>query len=148
MHSKTEGKATLLCKDLGDLVRVAKEIIKFAGDKKIWLFEGEMGAGKTTLIKSICKVFGVRDNISSPTFALVNEYRNDADDVFYHFDFYRIRNEGEAMDIGCDDYFYSGDFCFIEWPSKIPSLIPEDHLSIRIREEKDNSRIIELSMHE
>lgn len=148
MFNKEDEKATLVCKDLGDLVRVAKEIIKFAGNNRIWLFEGEMGAGKTTLIRSICREFGIEDNISSPTFALVNEYRNDKDEVFYHFDFYRIKNETEALDIGCDDYFYSGDFCFIEWPSKIPSLIPAGHLLIEIREGKENSRIIELSMHE
>jgi tRNA threonylcarbamoyladenosine biosynthesis protein TsaE len=147
-HNKTGSKIELVCKDLLDLDRVAKEIIKFAGVNKIWLFEGEMGAGKTTLIKSICRILGIKDNISSPTFSLVNEYQNGKGEIFYHFDFYRINNEEEAMDIGCDEYFDSGNHCFIEWPSKIPALIPDEYMMVHIKEEADQSRTIDLRMHE
>ncbi len=132
------------CDSISDLPEVARRIIKEAGDCKVWLFEGAMGAGKTTLIREICAVFEVEDNVSSPTFSLVNEYQNHLGDVFYHFDFYRIKSETEAMDIGCDEYFYSGNFCFIEWPSQIPGLIPESNLTIRIFEKADHTRSIVL----
>lgn len=127
-----------------DLQRVAESTITLAGNYRIWLFEGEMGTGKTTFIKVLCKVFGVVDDVNSPTFALVNEYIDRQDTRFYHFDFYRIKNEEEAMDIGADEYFYSGDRCFIEWPEKIPSLIPDEFLRIFISINSDNTRKIVL----
>lgn len=126
------------------LQRVAESTIILAGNYRIWLFEGEMGTGKTTFIKVLCKVFGVVDDVNSPTFALVNEYIDRQDTRFYHFDFYRIKNEEEAMDIGADEYFYSGDRCFIEWPEKIPSLIPDEFLRIFISINSDNTRKIVL----
>jgi tRNA threonylcarbamoyladenosine biosynthesis protein TsaE len=91
-----------------------------------------MGAGKTTLIKSICKVLGVKDNVSSPTFSLVNEYHTIKGEIVYHFDFYRIKSEEEASDIGVDEYFYSDEYCFVEWPSMIPSLWPDEYVMINI----------------
>src|SRR5690606_19311316 len=89
------------CDSIQELPDLAREIISEAGDYKVWLFEGDMGAGKTTLIREICSAFEVEDNVSSPTFSLVNEYQNNSGEIFYHFDFYRIKSEAEAMDIGC-----------------------------------------------
>ena len=138
----------LLLSDLRDINKVAQEIIKYANDETIWLFEGEMGAGKTTLIKAICQQLGIVDETSSPTFALVNVYENEKGNEFYHFDFYRIEEEVEAIDIGADEYFYSGRLCFIEWSEKIPSLIPAKNLKISINLDAENNRIIGLSKHE
>src|SRR3954463_14989598 len=106
---------------LNDLPEVARAFIKDAKNAKIWLFKGEMGAGKTTFIKVLGQAFGVVDAMSSPTFSIVNEYLTKDEKKIYHFDFYRIRNEAEAYDIGTEEYFYSGNQCFIEWPEKIPS---------------------------
>ncbi len=145
---QAKGKSTQQIDNLNidDLPDASKNIITFAGDHKIWLFEGEMGAGKTTLIKALCKAFGVVDEVSSPTFALVNEYVNRKHATFYHFDFYRIENEEEAMDIGVDEYFYSEHLCFVEWPGKIPSLIPDEFLRIFITINSDNTRKIVLEI--
>jgi tRNA threonylcarbamoyladenosine biosynthesis protein TsaE len=143
-----EQQATLVCSTEADLDQVARGIITFAGNNKIWLFYGAMGTGKTTLIKSICSAYNVADPVGSPTFAIVNEYRSREDQVFYHFDFYRIEDETEAMDIGCDEYFYSGKHCFVEWPEKIVSLFPDRYVSIEISVREDQSRSIVLSKHE
>jgi tRNA threonylcarbamoyladenosine biosynthesis protein TsaE len=128
---------------------VAKQILSFAKDNncKIWLLEGEMGAGKTTLIKSVCQVLGVKDIVQSPTYGLVNEYAFDKGKV-YHFDFYRIKNEVEALDIGFEEYIHTDNYCFIEWPTKIPSLLPLNYLKININFVDQNQRIIHLSTHE
>lgn len=130
-----------------DLNKVAKEIIKYSGDQNIWIFYGEMGSGKTTLIKAIAGRLGIEDNVHSPTFSIVNEYINLRDEVFYHFDFYRIKNEIEAMDIGIDEYFDSGNLCFIEWPQKIPSLLPEKYLKVDIKITSDIGREINIEHH-
>lgn len=130
-----------------ELDNAAKAIIQYSKGLNIWIFYGEMGAGKTTLIKAIANEFGVEDNVHSPTFSLVNEYRNLKDDVFYHFDFYRIKDETEAMDIGVEEYFDSGDICFIEWPQKIPSLLPETFLKINIKITSPTTRELNLSQH-
>ena len=131
---------------LSDLEEAAKKIIAFSGNIKIWAFEGEMGAGKTTMIKAICKVLGVKENVTSPTFSLVNEYRSVEQEVFYHFDFYRLKQEEEALDIGVEEYFYSGNHCFIEWPSKISSLLPLEFMAISISV-NDGTRTIKLSQN-
>jgi tRNA threonylcarbamoyladenosine biosynthesis protein TsaE len=123
-----------------EISRVAQSIIDYADDVSVWLFEGEMGAGKTTLIKEICKALGVHETVSSPTYSLVNEYRDAKGNDLYHFDFYRINNEEEASDIGADDYFYSGEYCFIEWPTKIPSLLPDSYCTISIKVVADYKR--------
>lgn len=117
---------------LDNIRQVAKALIKNFGSQKVWLFEGEMGSGKTTLIKEVCYELSVLDNVTSPTYSLVNEYCTPKNQVIYHFDFYRIKSEIEAMDIGCEEYFYSGNYCFIEWPTKIPSLLPENYGIIAI----------------
>lgn len=131
-----------------DLPKLVPFILEFAGDHTVWLLEGTMGAGKTTLIKAICQYLKVVDNVNSPTYALINEYRNPEDRVFYHFDFYRLKNENEARDIGCLEYFYSGDLCLIEWGSKIPGLVPERHLKINIEVQPDESRKIILEKYD
>lgn len=118
--------------ELSELNKVAEKIIKFADNVKVWAFEGEMGAGKTTLIKEICRVLQVEDNVTSPTFSLVNEYYSTLGNTIYHFDFYRLKDESEALDFGVEEYLYSGNYCFLEWPSKVPSHLPEDIININI----------------
>lgn len=116
------------------LAGLAQELIVFAGDRKVWAFYGEMGAGKTTFIRIICEQLKVRENVSSPTFSLVNEYMSEKlREPVYHFDFYRINNEREAVDIGCEEYFESGNLCMVEWPEKILNLLPHPHLKISIK---------------
>ncbi len=128
---------------LDQIQEVADQIIA-SNPKKIILFNGEMGVGKTTLIKQLCKSLGVQDATSSPTFSLVNEYYTSNNQVVYHFDFYRLNKETEALDMGVDDYLYSGNWCFIEWSKKIASLIPEEHSNITIELMADGKRNLEL----
>jgi tRNA threonylcarbamoyladenosine biosynthesis protein TsaE len=137
----------LIVKSKTELDSAARKIIKFAEGQTIWLFEGEMGSGKTTLIKAIARVLGVEDMVQSPSFGIVNEYRNPQDDIFYHFDFYRIKDETEALDLGANEYFDSGDLCFIEWPQKISSLIPDSYLSVEIEITSETSRVLNLTQH-
>lgn len=115
-----------------DQIQEVAEQILAQNPKKIILFNGEMGVGKTTLIKQLCKNLGVEDATSSPTFSLVNEYYTSKNEIVYHFDFYRLNKETEALDMGVDDYLYSGNWCFIEWSEKIASLIPEEHSVVTI----------------
>jgi len=113
------------------LPEAASEILSFASNNRVFLFYGDMGAGKTTLIKSLCSKLGSADNITSPTFAIVNEYTGP--NTIYHFDFYRLKNQSEAMDIGFEEYLYSGNYCFIEWPEKIPDLLPLHYVTVSIQ---------------
>lgn len=129
---------------LEDIASVA-EIVVAQNPQKVILFHGEMGAGKTTFIKQLCKTLGVTEATSSPTFSLVNEYQTIDNQIVYHFDFYRLKNENEALDMGADDYFYSGNWCFIEWAEQIPNLIPEEHSIITIQELPDGKRLLHLS---
>ncbi|WP_348812564.1 tRNA (adenosine(37)-N6)-threonylcarbamoyltransferase complex ATPase subunit type 1 TsaE [Flavobacterium maritimum] len=129
---------------LNQLEEVAQKIID-QNPKKVILFHGEMGVGKTTLIKQLCKSLGVTEATSSPTFSLVNEYQAKDNQLVYHFDFYRLNRETEALDMGVDDYLYSGNWCFIEWAEKIPNLIPESHSVITIELLPDGKRSLELS---
>jgi tRNA threonylcarbamoyladenosine biosynthesis protein TsaE len=131
----------LTAQTLSDLSAVASQIITFAGNEKVFLFNGDMGAGKTTFIKSLCEALGVKEAVTSPTFAIVNEYR--ATDVkIFHFDFYRLKTQTEALDMGAEEYFYSGNYCFIEWPEKIPDMLPLHYISVNIKALNDDSREI------
>lgn len=136
-------------KDVGleDLDQVAAGILEKTGNRTVWLFHGEMGSGKTTFIKAVCRCLGVKEAMSSPTFSIVNEYLTTDGRRIYHFDFYRIKDEAEAFDIGSEEYFYSGDLCLIEWPEKIPSLVPEHHVDVYITVQNENQRTIALSVH-
>ena len=118
--------------NITQLPKIASQIIDLAKDTKNILFYAEMGAGKTTLIKEIIKQLGVTDNVSSPTFSLVNEYISDKNELIYHFDFYRIEDETEALDIGIEDYFYKDAWCFMEWPQNIESFLPENAIAVNI----------------
>jgi tRNA threonylcarbamoyladenosine biosynthesis protein TsaE len=141
---------TISITHLNELPNVAQKIIAFAGSQKIWLLEGEMGAGKTTLSKAICAELGVIDTVSSPTFAIVNQYLTNSQQTIYHFDFYRLKNEAEAFAIGVEEYFDSGSLCLIEWADKIPTLIPENHLEISITKDtlvQNEKREIHLQLY-
>lgn len=133
---------------LTDLNEVATAFLEGAGNCKIWLVSGEMGSGKTTFIKAMCQQLGVTDGMSSPTFSIVNEYLTGGNNRIFHFDFYRIKSEAEAYDIGTEEYFYSGNYCFIEWPEKIPSLIPSTRAEVSLALENKHQRILSLSVHD
>src|SRR5690606_13331013 len=120
-----------VAKSLSDLPDVAQEIISTFPEERIFLFYGNMGAGKTTLIHALCAALGVQEQTSSPTFSIVNEYSSQKG-TLYHFDFYRLKNESEAYDLGYEEYFYSGNYCFVEWPEKIANLLPEQYLKIAV----------------
>lgn len=128
---------------LEQIHQVAQKVLK-QNPQKVILFNGDMGVGKTTFIKALSKALGVKDATSSPTFSLVNEYEADAGKLVYHFDVYRLKNEGEAYDMGIDEYLYSGEWCFIEWAEKIPSLIPQQHSIIDIKLLPDGNRQLTL----
>ena len=138
----------IICKDLAELENTALKIINHIGSNGIWLVEGQMGAGKTTLVKALCKKLGVRDTVNSPTFSIVNEYENGAGEPIYHFDFYRIKNLEEAKDIGFEEYLYSGYLCLIEWSSLVMELIDTPYWRIDILVNDDDSRIITLSQND
>ncbi|MBA4848839.1 tRNA (adenosine(37)-N6)-threonylcarbamoyltransferase complex ATPase subunit type 1 TsaE [Emticicia sp. BO119] len=131
--------------NIADLEEIAKKIIRSAGDKTIWIFEGEMGAGKTTLIKAICKELGVESAVQSPTFSIVNEYITERGAPVYHFDFYRLKRESEALDFGVEEYFDSGNICLLEWAEKIESLLPENCYTVQIEVIDENSRNLQLN---
>lgn len=128
---------------LDEINEVAHKILS-QNPKKVILFNGNMGVGKTTLIKSLAKNLGVNDATSSPTFSLVNEYQIATNQYIYHFDVYRLKNETEALDMGIDEYLYSGNWCFIEWAENIPNLIPDEHSTITIEQLPDGKRHLTL----
>ncbi len=125
---------------LKELKKTAVKIINEFNEEKIFVLQGPMGSGKTTLIKLLCETLGVSETVTSPTFALINEYRNNNSDKLYHFDFYRINSQSEAFDFGYEEYFFSGSYCFIEWPEKIENLLPEKFVKISIDENQDGTR--------
>jgi tRNA threonylcarbamoyladenosine biosynthesis protein TsaE len=126
---------------LENIREAAKRFIHEIGERKVFAFYGKMGAGKTTFIKAICEELGVEDVITSPTFAIINEYTA-TDGVVYHFDFYRIKKLEEVYDMGYEDYFYSGALCFIEWPELIEEVLPDDAVKVTITEQADGTRTI------
>lgn len=125
------------------LAEAAAELMVESRDRRVWLLYGEMGAGKTTLIKVLCNLLGIESGMSSPTFSIVNEYLGNASKKIFHFDFYRLKNVSEAFDIGIEEYFDSGSYCFVEWPEKISPLCPPDAFEVRIKEMDKSTRVIE-----
>jgi tRNA threonylcarbamoyladenosine biosynthesis protein TsaE len=130
--------------DLEEIRRAAQQVIAACGDETVWLFEGSMGAGKTTFIKAICQELGVLNMVQSPTFSIVNEYLTDSSETIYHFDCYRLKNVDEAYDIGVEEYLDSGNLCLIEWPDKIEELLPEKFIKISITQLSNGKRSIVL----
>jgi tRNA threonylcarbamoyladenosine biosynthesis protein TsaE len=128
-------------KNIDGLKHAAEELIAFGGEEKIFLFYGDMGAGKTTLIKSLCASLGVHEPVTSPTFSIVNEYDGEKSKI-YHFDFYRLKNQTEALDLGYEEYFYSGNYCFIEWPEKIAGLLPDHYIRVDLKVLDENERLL------
>lgn len=127
--------------NLASIRDAARRFVENIGESTVFAFYGKMGAGKTTFIKAVCEELGVEDVITSPTFAIVNEYRSDSTgELVYHFDFYRIKKIDEVYDMGYEDYFYSGALCFIEWPELVEDLLPGDAVIVKITEEADGSR--------
>ncbi|HNW53058.1 MAG TPA: tRNA (adenosine(37)-N6)-threonylcarbamoyltransferase complex ATPase subunit type 1 TsaE [Bacteroidales bacterium] len=127
------------CKSPDELPPIALNLISFHKDKRIFAFHGEMGAGKTTFIKTMCACLKVTDTVSSPTFAIVNEYFTENSGSIYHFDLYRIKSWTELLEIGYEDYFFSGNYCLLEWPEKIVNLLPEETVHVTIEVSADGS---------
>jgi tRNA threonylcarbamoyladenosine biosynthesis protein TsaE len=137
---------TIQISSLEKISEAAREFISQMGDDTVFAFYGKMGAGKTTFIKALCKELGVNDEVNSPTFAIINEYRSETtSELIYHFDFYRIKKLEEVYDLGYEDYFYSGALCFIEWPELIEELLPTDAKKVSIDEITDGARIITIN---
>ena len=134
--------------DIEHIREAAREFINQIGDRRVFAFYGKMGAGKTTFVKAICEELGVEDVITSPTFAIINEYSTNVErstfnvQRIFHFDFYRIKKLEEVYDMGYEDYFYSGALCFIEWPELIEDILPEDAVRVSIEEQADGSRLV------
>lgn len=129
--------------NLENIREAARQFVDALGESTVIAFYGKMGAGKTTFVKAVCEELGVEDVITSPTFAIVNEYRSETNgELIYHFDFYRIKKLEEVYDMGYEDYFYSGALCFIEWPELIEELLPGDALKVTIAEQEDGSRLV------
>ena len=128
---------------LSELERVAEEILSSMGERRVVLLRGGMGAGKTTLVSRIAAQLGAEDTVTSPTFALVNQYEG-RESTIYHFDFYRINRVEEVFDLGYEEYFYSGELCFVEWPEMVEGLLPEDAMEVRITVGDDDKRIFEI----
>lgn len=137
----------LRCPNLAALPEVAEQILAVAKDQNIWLFKGEMGAGKTTLIKAICSQLGVEDTVASPSYSIINEYKLGTGKLF-HFDFYRVESLEEARNIGVEEYFDSGNYCFIEWFGKVDPLLPDVGLLISIKGTQEEERIIDVKTYD
>lgn len=133
---------------LADLEKVGGELVQFIDGLTVLVFHGEMGSGKTTFVKAIGKVLEVQDVMSSPTFSIVNEYQTNTGKRIFHFDFYRIKNETEAYDIGVEEYFESRHYCFVEWPEKIPTLLPLQYAEVFIKIDDNTHRTIAFSIHD
>jgi tRNA threonylcarbamoyladenosine biosynthesis protein TsaE len=132
---------------LPDLPEIARKIIEAFPDERVFAFSGDLGAGKTTLIKELCKTAGVTEEVTSPSFAIINEYDAGGIDLIYHFDFYRIKKIEEVLDIGYEEYLYSGYYCFLEWADKIEELLPDRYVYITIVKcDDDHQRDISVSL--
>lgn len=135
---------SLELKSLSELNIVAEKFLRLMRDKKVFAFFGPMGVGKTTFIKALCNELGVVEIVTSPTFALVNEYYTGSGESIFHFDFYRIEEIEEVYDFGYEDYFFSGNYCFIEWPDKVAEILPKEVVFVQLVENEDGSRTINL----
>ncbi|MBR6078293.1 MAG: tRNA (adenosine(37)-N6)-threonylcarbamoyltransferase complex ATPase subunit type 1 TsaE [Paludibacteraceae bacterium] len=129
---------------LENIADAAKKFLAEAGDRRVFAFHGGMGAGKTTFIKALCSELGVTEVVASPTFAIVNEYMAQNGEPVYHFDLYRVKTMDEACDFGCEDYFYSGSYCFIEWPELVEPLLPDDTVDVCMTVDDEGHRAVEL----
>lgn len=129
------------------LSATAETLLRCAGKQKVWLLVGDMGAGKTTLIRALCAQLGVQDCVSSPTFSLLHEYATVSGDAVYHFDFYRIKHEEEALHLDCMAYFESGSHCFIEWPARIVNLLPATYFEICFTVQDRDSRVLDIKSY-
>lgn len=134
--------AQITIKNTSDIRRAAAEFAAATKHARVIAFYGQMGAGKTTFIKALCEAKGVKDDVTSPTFALVNEYTDGQGSPIYHFDFYRIKRIDEVYDLGYEDYFYSGSLCLLEWPELIEQILPEDTVRVTIAVQNDGSRTL------
>lgn len=134
---------TISIDSLEKIREAAREFVANIGENSVFAFYGKMGAGKTTFIKAVCEELGVEDVITSPTFAVVNEYRSETTgELIYHFDFYRVKKIDEVYDMGFEDYFYSGALCFIEWPELCEEVLPSDTVKVTIEEQPDGARVV------
>ncbi len=138
-----EGKLRIIISSLKQLPQVAEDILTIAGNRKLFSFKGPLGSGKTTIIKMICKKLGAENQVTSPSFTLVNEYLTRDGNILYHIDLYRIKSINEAYDIGIEEYIYSNSYCFIEWPEIIQELLPPDSIKIKITTGNKEKRILE-----
>lgn len=132
--------------NLEEINEVASKFLDYVGDRTLFALYGPMGVGKTTFVKAIASCLGVTDDVSSPTFAIVNEYLTEKGVSVYHFDFYRVNNISEALDFGYEEYFFSGNRCFIEWPEKINELLPDNIVNCYFTENPDGSRVLEVEV--
>lgn len=131
----------IVIENIGQLPEVARKLMEGFPEERFFAFFGKMGVGKTTLIKELCAALGVEDNVCSPTFAIVNEYSAGDKEPVYHFDFYRLKNLSEAYDLGYEEYFYSGCYCFTEWTEKVEELLPEQYVRVEIEEKEGVRRL-------
>lgn len=139
---------TITINSLDEYPKAAREFIRFMEKGRIFAFYGKMGSGKTTFIKSICEELGVEDTINSPTFAIVNEYEDREMNTIYHFDFYRIKSIAEVYNMGYEEYFYGGAYCFMEWPELVEELLPEETIKVYIEENEDTTRTVRIMFDE
>ncbi|MDE5560635.1 MAG: tRNA (adenosine(37)-N6)-threonylcarbamoyltransferase complex ATPase subunit type 1 TsaE [Bacteroidaceae bacterium] len=134
----------IIIPSIDGIAEAARQFVSQMDTRRVFAFHGGMGAGKTTFIKAICHELGVHDAVTSPTFAIVNEYSSDSGAIF-HFDFYRIKNTAEVLDIGFEDYVYSGNICLMEWPELIKDMLPEDTVNVYIAAQEDGKRVIHMN---
>lgn len=134
----------LLLDNTDALPEAARRFLDAAGSRRIFSFDAPMGAGKTTFITAVCRELGVGDDVGSPTFSIINEYASEDGSPVYHFDFYRLDSPSEALDMGVEDYFYSGNYCFIEWPDRIDALLPEESVEVKIEVLPDGRRMLSM----
>ena len=134
----------IILRHKNQLPETVKQLLTLAGQKRLFAFYGQMGAGKTTIIKAICRELGAEDQAGSPSFTIVNEYRTKGGEALYHIDFYRIKKQEEVFDFGIEEYFASGSYCFMEWPELVEELLPPETYKIRITVEDNDERILEV----